>query len=140
MKATHLGAHAIEAGTRVILSPYLTNRLPAVYERPDRFEPERWTRIRPSAFQYLAFSAGPRMCPGSWFGTSAVKLAIAAALSQFRISVVPGACIDRRVAITMSPRNGIPVVLHNADDNWRASPVTGDITKMVDFGQGSHCI
>jgi cytochrome P450 len=134
MTDTQIDGHAVESGTRVILNAYQTNRDPAVYDHPDRFAPERWSHIDPSPFQHLTFSAGPRTCPGSWFGTSAVKLCIAAILSRFRITVVPGTRIDRRVSITMSPRNGLPVVLHDADNNWRTSPVTGQITEMVDFG------
>jgi cytochrome P450 len=133
---TQLGDFEILAGWHAIISPYLTNRVPGVFEEPSRFKPERWSRIAPSAFEYLSISAGPRVCPGAKFGISVVKVALAAILSRFRISVVNGARIDRRIAVTMAPRDGLAVVLHPPDGAWMAAPVTGQIRDMVDLTAG----
>jgi fatty acid omega-hydroxylase len=103
-----------------------------LYENPARFKPERWSRINPSGFEYMAFSGGPRVCPGSSFGTAVVKVSIAAILARFCISIVPGVRIDHRVAVTMAPR-GLPVVLHAPDRGWTASPVTGQVCDMVEL-------
>ncbi len=75
---SRLGTAEIKPGNRVVLSAFLTNRMPERYDQADRFKPERWFSINPSPFEYLSFSAGPRMCPGSWFGSSIVKVALAA--------------------------------------------------------------
>ena len=131
---TQLGRYEVEAGSHVVLSSFLTNRDPDLYEEPARFKPERWSRINPSAFEYMVFSGGPRICPGYWFGMGVVKVALAAILSRFRIAVVPNARIDYRMSITMRPRNGMPVVLHAPDNEWVASPVTGQIRKLVELG------
>jgi cytochrome P450 len=130
---TQLGGHAVAPRTYVLLSPFLTNRAPEIYDEPARFKPERWSRINPSAFEYLAFSGGPRACPGFSFGTSVVKVAVATILSRFRVSLVPGARIDYRVAITMAPRNGLAVTLHEPDGAWSSAPVKGQITRLVDM-------
>jgi hypothetical protein len=81
----------------------------------------------------MVFSGGPRVCLGSSFGTAVVKVSIAAILSRFCFSIVRGARIDRRVAVTMAPR-GLPVVLHPPDRGWTASPVTGQVCDMVELG------
>ncbi|MFO1055417.1 MAG: cytochrome P450 [Dongiaceae bacterium] len=129
-----LGEYRVERGTRVLLSAFLTNRLPALYEEPARFRPERWASLRRSPFEYLTFSGGPRLCPGSWFGTGVLKVAVAAALSRLSIAVVPGTRIDRRTAITLRPRDGLPVILRRAGEGgWQAAPVTGQIREMVSF-------
>jgi cytochrome P450 len=132
-RATQLGGHPLSAGTYVLLSAFLTNRSPSMFTEPARFKPERWSNINPTAFEYLAFSAGPRACPGAWFGMAMVKVAVAAILSSLRISVVPGARVDYRVAITMAPRNGLPVVLHQADGGWSRAPVCGQLAQVVDM-------
>lgn len=132
-----LGGQEVRAGTHVVLSPYLTNRAPHIYDAPARFLPERWSRIAPSPFEYIVFSGGPRACPGFWFGTGVVKVAVAAIVSRFRFGVVPGARIDRRIAITMAPRNGIPVVLGPPDGKWAAAPVLGQICEMLDMQPGT---
>jgi cytochrome P450 len=129
-QSTRLGGYEVTQGTWVLLSPFLTNRAPELYDEPARFAPERWSRINPSAFEYMVFSGGPRVCPGASFGTAVVKVSIAAIVSRFCITVVPGARIDRRVAVTMAPR-GLPVVLHPPEGTWTASPVTGQVCDMV---------
>src|SRR5262249_50496950 len=90
MQPTGLGGYDVAAGSHAILSPFLTNRDPQVYEEPTRFRPQRWSHISPTPFDYLAFSGGPRMCPGSWFGTAVVKVALATLLSRLRVSILPG--------------------------------------------------
>src|SRR6185295_14109311 len=40
----------IKARTRVILSAFLTNRLPEIYSQGDRFQPERWASLAPSQY------------------------------------------------------------------------------------------
>ena len=127
---TELGGYEVKEGTHVALSSFLTNRAPDLYERPAHFLPERWATISPSAYEYMVFSAGPRICPGYWFGMGVVKVAIASILSRFRISVVPNARVDYRMSITMRPRNGMPVTLHPPDDAWAAAPMTGHTNSL----------
>jgi len=128
---TRLGGHEVAAGSHAILSPFLTNRDPQVYDEPARFRPQRWSHTSPAPFEYLAFSGGPRTCPGSWFGTAIVKVALATILSRFRVSVVPDTRIDYHIAITMKPRNGLAATLHARDGGWAAVPVKGQIRDLV---------
>ena len=128
-----LGKVDIKPGNRVVLSAFLTNRMPERYPEPDRFKPERWFSINPTPFEYLSFSAGPRICPGSWFGLSVVKVALAAIMTRFRVSVVPDTRIDYRIAITMAPRGGLPIELHPADGKWGQVPIRGQVGELVDF-------
>jgi cytochrome P450 len=132
-RETELAGRPLAKRTRLIISAYITNRLPPLYEEPDRFKPERWSRIAPSPFEFLTFSAGPRTCPGYWFGMSVVKVAVAAIVQRMRFTLTPGARIDRRVAITMTPPGGLPATLARQDQQWRAVPVTGKILDMVDL-------
>jgi cytochrome P450 len=130
---TRLGGYEVAAGSYALMSPFLTNRDPEIYHEPTRFRPSRWSRISPTPFDYLAFSGGPRTCPGSWFGTAVVKVALATILSRFRIGIVPNTRIDYQVVITMKPRNGLAAILHPADGRWAAVPVKGRIRNIVDF-------
>jgi cytochrome P450 len=61
----------LDAGTRIMFSPYLVHRDPQWWPDPDRFDPGRWqapagTR-NPHAF--IPFGAGPRVCFGMHLGT-----------------------------------------------------------------------
>jgi cytochrome P450 len=131
LRASTLAGYPVPPYTRVVLSSLLTNRDPKIYCEADRFKPERWAAINPSPYEYLVFSAGPRGCPGYWFGLCAVKAALAAIMTRFRIAIVPNTRIDFAVGITMSPRRGIPAVLHDQDGAFTTSPIRGGIRKMV---------
>jgi cytochrome P450 len=130
---TSIGGHPVPEGTYVMLSPFLTNRDASMFPEPDRFLPERWTDLFPSVFQYPVFSAGPRFCPGMWFGLAVVKTALAAIVPRFRISLQPMARIDTQVAITLRPRRTVPATLHPADGRWSAVPVSGDFSRLVEM-------
>jgi cytochrome P450 len=41
-----LAGHTIPGGTRVMISPGVIGRLPAFWEEPDTFKPERWLNVR----------------------------------------------------------------------------------------------
>ncbi|AQT75461.1 cytochrome P450 [Streptomyces sp. fd1-xmd] len=64
------GGYAIEAGTDVIVCPYLTHRDPGTWEDPGRFDPDRFLTpgrrpTRPGS--YAPFGLGPRACLGLQF-------------------------------------------------------------------------
>jgi cytochrome P450 len=123
----------VEAGTRVILSPLLTNRLSELYPDGDCFKPERWQKIAPSQYEYLVFSAGPRTCVGYWFGIMFLKTAIAHIVRRYRVALVPGSRIDCKVAIAMWPSRGVPVTVHAQDGRFSANPIRGNVCRMVRF-------
>jgi cytochrome P450 len=132
---TSLAGHPVPKGTRVMLSPYLTNRLPDLYPVADRFRPERWAAIKPSPFEYCVFSAGPRGCPGYWFGTSTVKMGLASILARYRPSLQPDTRIDYRIRVAMSPSAPVPAVLHRQDGCFTVSAVRGGIRRLVRLPQ-----
>ncbi len=128
---TALAGFPVRKGTRVLLSGFLTNRLPDLYPEADLFRPERWATIEPSPYEFSAFGGGPRSCPGFWFGESAVKVAVAAVLTRFRIAIAPGTRIDFRVGIAMGPRRPIPAQLYRQDGAFAAAPLRGAIRNLV---------
>jgi cytochrome P450 len=128
---TVLQGHEIRKHTRVILSPFITNRLAELYPEGDRFIPQRWLSLSPDQFEYLVFSAGPRTCLGYRFATNFLKIALAQIVRRFRISIVDRAEIDYRVTIAMIPRRGVPVTLHPQDRKFAASRIRGNILNLL---------
>ena len=66
-KEDQLGQYFVPSGTEVYISPYLIQRHPEIWEKPDEFDPDRFEPGRsrerhPMAM--LPFSAGPRRCIG----------------------------------------------------------------------------
>jgi cytochrome P450 len=92
-----LGGYDLPAGARLLTSPFIAHRSADLYPAPGRFDPARWERIDPSAYEYLPFGAGPRLCIGAQFAAQAVRIALAVILSRFRFETVAGARVDRAV-------------------------------------------
>jgi cytochrome P450 len=70
LRDDQLGDYFLAAGTEVYISPYLIQRNPALWDRPDCFDPDRFdsaaARER-GPLSMLPFSAGPRKCIGESF-------------------------------------------------------------------------
>jgi cytochrome P450 len=128
---TMLAGFPLSKDTRVVLSPFLTNRDRDLYPEPDCFKPERWDSIDPSPFEYLVFSAGPRSCPGYWFGFAVLKVAVATILTRFRIAFAPHARIDHRVSLALTPRGRVPATLLRQDGAFVAEPIRGSLRTLV---------
>lgn len=83
-----VGGVRIPRGATVLVSPYLTHRLPDVWPDPGRFDPERFAphrQQRRHRFAYLAFGAGPHRCVGSFFFTVEATLIVATILSRYQV-------------------------------------------------------
>lgn len=68
---------------------------PELFEDPFEFKPERWIdspKIEKCAF--LAFGAGPRMCPGSHFASLNAKLVMINILSHYTMEISSKTCMD----------------------------------------------
>jgi cytochrome P450 len=133
LREAELGGFPVRKGDKILLSHYLTHRDPEVFPEPNRFNPSRWRTIRPDPYEYIPFSAGPRLCLGISFAQLELKLTVARVIQRFRMSVVPGSRIDGIVQLTLRPQHGIPMIVHPHDGAFTASPITGNIHRMVDL-------
>ncbi|MBI3942847.1 MAG: cytochrome P450 [Chloroflexi bacterium] len=109
-----LEGYKLPAGTMVILSQYVTHRLPRYWTEPQRFWPERFgpEQNEPREdFAYFPFGAGPRTCIGMPFALMEARLLLATILQHFTPILVSGARIEPRPLVTLRPRYGMPMVL-----------------------------
>ena len=123
MRDTEIGGYPVPEKTRVVLSAFVTNRMPDIYPEPDRFIPGRWDTIKPTGYEYAVFSGGPRICPGQWFGMSALKVSLATILTRYRVALEPNVRIDYGIQPTLSPRAGVPAVLKSKQDVFTSAPI-----------------
>jgi cytochrome P450 len=128
---TEIFGYRVPKGTRVVLNTFLTNRATPLYADGDTFRPERWFTIAPTAFEFPVFSGGPHSCPGYWFGSSAVKISLAAILSRYRVVLAPNSRVDYRVQPTMRPQQRVNLLLHPQEGALEPTPVSGRIRELV---------
>ena len=126
-----LGPYQLPRGATVFFSQYITHHMPELYPEPERFLPERWLAINPSVYEYLPFGAGPRMCIGATFALFEIKIALALILQRYRLELRPGARIDRRLRITLSPQHGMPMVVLPPDRSVAPQRPRGNVNEMV---------
>jgi cytochrome P450 len=133
-----LGGYFLPKNTELFLSIFHMHHDRGIFAEPNRFDPARWSKIKPSVYEYNPFSAGPRMCIGAAFATMEIKIALAMLLQRFRLERTPKARIDRRVAITMAPKHGLPMRIRANDGAWAAArrslpAVRGNIHEILEL-------
>lgn len=128
-----LNAHELPKGTWILLSPYVTHRIPEVFPDPYRFVPERWLTIHPSAYEFMPFSAGPRYCIGTSLALMQLKIAMTILLKRFRYSLKPGTQMNCSGLNAIRPKRGLPMRLHQADERVERVPFQGNVKKIVNF-------
>lgn len=104
--------YTIPKGALVLVSPYLTHRHPAVWENPERFDPDRFTlgrgAMRP-AFAYFPFGGGPRRCIGSALATIEMQMVVATVVQRYRLTVLPDARVVPAAGLTLRPSPTLPM-------------------------------
>lgn len=105
--------YPIPAGSIVMISPYVTHRLPEFWPDPERFDPDRFTpelsASRPR-FAYLPFGGGPHQCIGNNFALVEATLATAVIAQRFRLELAPGTTVIPQTSVTMRPMGGLQMV------------------------------
>ena len=96
-------------------SSWASHRLPDVFDQPDAFRPARFAKHAKAALPkgaYIPFGGGSRTCIGMRFGTLEVRTIATALLRRFRVQLADDFTLAIRQMPTISPRDGLPVTLH----------------------------
>ena len=133
MQEVELDGLTLGIKDKILLVHYLTHRDPDVFANPNRFEPKRWFAAKPDPYEYVAFSAGPRLCLGVTFAMLELKLTVARVMQRVRLSVVAGARIDAGIQLTLRPTLGMPMVVEPQDRRFAAAEISGDLRRLVEF-------
>jgi cytochrome P450 len=83
-----LSGYRVAAGTDIFICPYLLHRHASHWDRPEAFDPSRFTPEAVEArhrFAFLPFSAGPRYCIGASFAMTEMRTHLSLLARQFRL-------------------------------------------------------
>lgn len=106
--------YPIPAGSRVIMSPYVVHRSPAIWQRPNEFWPEHFSPANSAErhrFAFFPFSAGPRQCVGGGFATLEMRTIVKLLLRAFQLELVPGQTIKPLPRVSLKPDRGVMIRL-----------------------------
>ena len=109
-----VGGYFVPAVTLIWLSPYVTHRHPDFWERPEVFDPERFSSERSAGrphFAHYPFGGGPRLCIGNHFAMMEAQLVLATIAQRYQLRLVPDHRVEPQVLLTLRPRGGLPMTL-----------------------------
>ena len=105
-----IGGFTIPPGSRVLVSPYVTQHDPTLWEDPEGFDPERFAPDaqdgRPR-YAYFPFGGGPHLCIGAGFATMEATIALATIARRLRLDLEPGRPVAIEPLVTLRPKPGI---------------------------------
>jgi cytochrome P450 len=108
-----IGHIDVPKGAAVLVLPWVLHRHKAHWDKPDTFVPERFMpgkRESIDRYQYLPFSAGPKVCIGASFGMQEGIIALATILRRLRFEFVGKKHPMPVQKITVIPEGGIPMI------------------------------
>jgi cytochrome P450 len=130
-EAFDLGPYHLETGSTILYSHYMTHRQPEVYAQPDKFMPERWENLNPSPYEYIPFSAGPRLCVGAPFAMMEMKIVLAMILQRFGLEMVPNATVDYQALPTLSVKKTLPMKVYPRGAKINVIPALGTVNELI---------
>jgi cytochrome P450 family 135 len=107
-----LGGFELEAGQVVLVAIYMAQTNADTYPEPFAFRPERFLDVSPDTYSWVPFGGGTRRCIGAAFAQMEMRVVLRTVLraAELRAANEAPEPMTRR-NVTLSPRNGTPVVL-----------------------------
>ena len=105
-----LSGYEVPAGADVMLSPYLIQRHPDYWDRPEEFRPERFIGAASDprdAWIYIPFAAGPRHCVGENFAMYEMTVHLARVARDWRLEYLDEGPVEIEAAINLRSRKSL---------------------------------
>lgn len=109
-----IGGYHIPRGSMLVFSQWVTHRSPQFWDRPEVFEPERFTPERVDArprYAYFPFGVGPRTCIGNHFALLEAQTIVAMIAQRYRLRLAAGQRVEPEPMGTLRPRYGMRMTL-----------------------------
>jgi cytochrome P450 len=105
-----LGGLVVPKGSILIVPIYALHRHKALWQDPDRFDPERFSAAAEESrmrYTYMPFGAGPRICIGMSFAMIEAKAVLASLVRAMRFTPVEGCDPEPMSRLTLRPMGGM---------------------------------
>ena len=110
-----IGGYRIPRRSQVLLSPFVTHRHPDFWSEPEIFDPDRFLPERSAGrprFAWFPFLGGPHQCIGQEFAMMEIMLVVVMIAQRFRLGLVPGHVVEAKAMLSLRPRDGLPMFIH----------------------------
>jgi enediyne biosynthesis protein E7 len=117
-----IGGYTIPKGAYVLVFSFVTHRHPAFWERPDEFDPERFSVPLAAGrhrFAYFPFGGGPRLCLGNQFALYEAQLILATILSRYQLRLLSGTVVTPEPLVTLRPRGDLLMTVRRTSEMKR---------------------
>ena len=107
----------VAAGDRVMISTWVLHRHRALWDDPERFDPDRFSPARSEGrprFAYMPFGGGPRICIGMQLAMIEATLILASLAQGFRPRLKTPQEVKLAARITLSPDGGLKMRLERS--------------------------
>ena len=98
----------------MIISPYVVHRHPDFWERPEEFDPERFSPERSAShprYAYFPFGGGPRQCIGKGMALVEAQLVLATLAHRCRLRLASDRPVEAQALAALRPRGGLPMTV-----------------------------
>jgi cytochrome P450 len=119
----------LPAGTDVTPAIWLTHTREDLYPEPFAFRPERFLEGKPDSYAWIPFGGGVRRCLGATFAEFEMRIVLREVLERTSLRKAnPAPERTGRRNITLSPKDGTPVVLESRAATSTGPSVVGALT------------
>lgn len=101
----------IEAGTIILAPQWVLHRDPRFFIDPERFQPDRWLKLRPEKGVYFPFGGGARVCIGEGFARMEALLILTLLGQRFQFALNSPEEPELSAGITLRPQGGLKLFL-----------------------------
>jgi cytochrome P450 len=105
-----IGGYYIPAKSMILLSPYVTHRLPSFWDNPEEFNPERFKSQKSSDTSrraYFPFGSGSRQCIGEALAMTEMQLVVAMISQRYRLKLLPDLSVEKKPMLTLQSSSNI---------------------------------
>ncbi|KZL51596.1 cytochrome P450 [Nodularia spumigena CENA596] len=107
-----ISGYALDPGTILVGSMYLTHQREDLYPEPKQFRPERFLERQFSPYEFIPFGGGVRRCVGEALAVFELKLVLATILSRYELALTDDQPeVPRRRGVTLAPGRGVNMMI-----------------------------
>lgn len=111
-----IGGYTIPRKSGVMIVPYVIHRNPAIWDDPERFDPQRFSPENEKSiprYGYLPFGGGARICIGNSFALMEGHLVLATIAQRFRLVRRSDKIVEPEPLLTLRPKHGLQMRLES---------------------------